>query len=89
MVAGGVGAAAAHAVGVHPLYGMAAGEVGYAAYVKTLNAIKMNPQIGKNFMFALESGATAAKYGPFVATMIQQQQTQASRERMANEGAQQ
>ena len=89
VLAGTAGGIAAHAAGVPWIYGVGAGEVGYGAYVKALNAIKMNPQIGKNFMFALESGATAAKYGPFVATMIQKQQTEAARERMASEGAQQ
>ncbi len=52
---------------------------------KVLNAVKTNPRIGQNFLFALESGATAKKYGPFLATMIQQQETQASRERLATE----
>lgn len=87
IIAGAVGGAVGHATGIGGWEGMAAGEVGYAAVQKALNAIKMNPQIGKNFMFALESGATAKKYGPFIATMIQKQQTEAARERVASEGA--
>ena len=82
MTAGGV---TSHVMGGSPYMGMVAGEAAYEGTRAALNAIKMNPQIGKNFMFALESGATAAKYGPFVATMIQKQQTEAARERMATE----
>jgi hypothetical protein len=39
-------------------------------------------------MFALESGATAKRYGPFIAEMIQKNQTDASRERQAEEAPQ-
>ena len=84
-----VGGAGSHLMGGSPYVGMVAGEAGYEGTRAVLNAIKMNPQIGKNFMFALESGATAAKYGPFVATMIQKQQTEAARERVATEGGMQ
>lgn len=80
------GGLAAHASGLPPYWGGLAGEATYEGTRAALNAIKMNPQIGKNFMFALESGATAAKYGPFVAAMIQKQQTEAARERVATEG---
>jgi hypothetical protein len=36
------------------------------------NALKTNPKIAKNFLFALESGATRARYGPLIANMIAQ-----------------
>jgi hypothetical protein len=41
-----------------------------SAYV--WNALKTNPKIAKNFLFALESGATRARYGPLIANMIAQ-----------------
>jgi hypothetical protein len=58
------------------------------AYTTVMNALKANPKIGQNFMFALESGATAKRYGPFIAEMIQKNQTDASRERQAEEAPQ-
>ena len=61
---------------------------GMEAYTTVMNALKANPKIGQNFMFALESGATAKRYGPFIAEMIQKNQTDASRERQAEEAPQ-
>jgi hypothetical protein len=58
---------------------------GMEAYTTVMNALKANPKIAQNFMFALESGATAKRYGPFIAEMIQKNQTDASRERQAEE----
>jgi hypothetical protein len=58
------------------------------AYTTVMNALKANPKIAQNFMFALESGATAKRYGPFIAEMIQKNQTEASRERQAEEAPQ-
>jgi hypothetical protein len=77
MVAGG---AAAHVVGASPYMGMLAGEATYESTRVVLNAIKTNPKIAQNFMFALESGATAKRYGPFIAEMIQKSQTDKSDE---------
>ena len=61
---------------------------GIEAYTTVMNALKANPKIAQNFMFALESGATAKRYGPFIAEMIQKNQTDASRERQAEEAPQ-
>jgi len=61
---------------------------GMEAYTTVMNALKANPKIAQNFMFALESGATAKRYGPFIAEMIQKNQTEASRERQAEEAPQ-
>jgi len=61
---------------------------GMEAYTTVMNALKANPKIAQNFMFALESGATAKRYGPFIAEMIQKNQTDASRERQAEEAPQ-
>jgi hypothetical protein len=83
--AAAIGGLAAHAAGMTPYWGMAAGEAGYEATHAVLNAIKANPKIAQNFMFALESGATAKHFGPFIAEMIQKNQTEASRERQAEE----
>ncbi|MGA2277315.1 MAG: hypothetical protein ABSG00_06910 [Terracidiphilus sp.] len=58
---------------------------GKEAYTTVMNALKANPKIAQNFMFALESGATAKRYGPFIAEMIQKNQTDASREQQAEE----
>ncbi len=80
-----IGGLAAHAAGMTPYWGMAAGEAGYEATHAVMNAIKANPKIAQNFMFALESGATAKRYGPFIAEMIQKNQTDASREQQAEE----
>ncbi|MGA9668400.1 MAG: hypothetical protein WBQ94_04285 [Terracidiphilus sp.] len=62
--------------------GVAAGAEAYSA---VMNALKTNPKIAQNFLFALESGATPEKYGPFIATMIQKTNTDASRERQQQE----
>ena len=76
---------ATHLAGGPWYLGALGGEAGYYATQKVLNVLKTNPQVGRNFMFALESGATPAKYGPFIATMIQQHETQAARERLQSE----
>lgn len=44
-----------------------------------LNAIKANPKFGNYLTYAIESGADPKKYGPLLATMIQQANTEASR----------
>lgn len=82
MVAGGI---VGHLAGASPYMGALGGEATYEATHAVLNAIKANPKIAQNFMFALESGASSAKYGPFIATMIQQYETEASRQRQADE----
>jgi hypothetical protein len=83
LIGGAVGGAAGHyeagaAIGT----AIAGGIEGYNA---VMNALKANPKIAQNFMFALESGATAKRFGPFIAEMIQKSQTDASRERQAEE----
>lgn len=44
-----------------------------------MNSMKTNPKIAQNFLFALKSGATSERYGPFIATMIQQQINEGAR----------
>ena len=45
---------------------------------KVLNVARANPRIGNFLTHAVEYGADPKKYGPMLATMIQQQETQAS-----------
>ena len=82
MVAGG---AAAHVLGASPYMGALAGEATYESTRMVLNAIKANPKIAQNFMFALESGATAKRYGPFIAGLITKSQTEAQQQQQADE----
>lgn len=44
-----------------------------------LDAVKANPKIGQNLTFAIRSGADPKHFGPLIATMIQQANTEASR----------
>jgi hypothetical protein len=76
-----IGAGVAYATGgpAYPLM-VAAATVG-----DVFNAIKTNPKIAKNFLFALQSGATAERYGPFIATMIQKAMTESSQKRQQQE----
>ena len=82
MTAGGAGAIL---TGHSPYWGIVAGEAGYETIHSVLNAIKTNPRIAQNFLFALDSGASAKKYGPLIATMIQRYETEASQQRQAEE----
>ena len=75
-----VGAGIGHMTGVGGFTGGVAGEATYETSRFVLNAIKTNPKIAQNFMFALQSGATAERYGPFIATMIQKAMTDSSLE---------
>lgn len=85
-----VGGAAQHMVtGEGTFYGMMAGEATYETSRFVLNAIKTNPKIAQNFMFALQSGATAERYGPFIATMIQKAMTDSSLEQQRQQQEQQ
>jgi hypothetical protein len=82
-----IGGAVGGAVG-HYAEGAAAGTAtagGIEGYNAVMNALKTNPKVAQNFLFALESGATAKRFGPFIAEMIQKNQTDASRERQAEE----
>jgi hypothetical protein len=76
-----VGAGVAYATG-GPTYPLM---VGAATVHDVFNAIKTNPKIAKNFLFALQSGATAERYGPFIATMIQKAMTDSSLQRQQQE----
>lgn len=63
--------------------GAAVGAAGGAAFEgipKVLDAIKANPKIAQHFLFALDSGASAEKYAPFVAEMIQRNATESEQE---------
>jgi hypothetical protein len=72
------GAGVSHAVGGSPYLGAITAEGMYESSRFVLNAIKTNPKIAKNFLFALQSGATAERFGPFIATMIQKAMTDSS-----------
>jgi hypothetical protein len=76
-----VGAGAARAVGLSWYEGMIAGKGMYNGSRLVMKAFTTNPKIAQNFLFALQSGATPARYGPLIATMIQKWQTDASREK--------
>jgi hypothetical protein len=84
-IAATLGGTAAHMAGMSPFYGMVTAETAYETTRFVMNAIKTNPKIAQNFMFALQSGATAERYGPFIATMIQKLNTDSSLERQRQE----
>lgn len=73
-----LGGIVGHFVGSWPV-GAAVG----ASTSAVFDAIKANPRIAQNFLFALESGANAERYGPFIANMIQKANTDDSREQGA------
>jgi hypothetical protein len=79
----GIGAAAGSLVGHWAEGSLIAGGGAAAvqAYSAVMNALKTNPKIAQNFLFALESGAQAERYGPFIASMIQKTVTEGARER--------
>lgn len=56
---------------------------------RVLTAIRSNPKIAQNLIFAVDSGANPKNYGPLIATMIQQHETEASRQRQADADQQQ
>jgi hypothetical protein len=78
-----LGGAAGGVVG-HWAEGAAVG-AGAVGTGEVINAIKTNPKIGQNFLFALQSGATAERYGPFIATMIQKAMTDSSLQQQQQE----
>jgi hypothetical protein len=80
-----VGATLGHMTGFGGFAGGVAGETTYETSRYVLNAIKTNPKIAQNFLFALQSGATAERYGPFIATMIQKAMTDSSLQRQQQE----
>lgn len=80
-LAGSAGGLAAHAIGVPWYWGIITAEGVYGGARLAMNAIKTNPKIAQNFLFALESGATPKRFGPLIATMIQKWQTEASAEK--------
>jgi hypothetical protein len=79
------GAGVSHAAGGSPYLGAITAEGLYESSRFVLNAIKTNPKIAKNFLFALQSGATAERYGPFIATMIQKAMTDSSLQQQQQE----
>lgn len=50
--------------------GAAVGAKAHAALARTLEAVRMNPKVGQNLVFAIESGADPKNYGPFIGAMI-------------------
>jgi hypothetical protein len=65
------GAAIAHMSGASPYMGALGGEATYETTRAVLNAVKTNPAIAKNLLFAIRSGAKAENYGPWIAQMIE------------------
>ena len=49
------------------------------------DAIKANPKIGQYFTYAIDAGADPKKFGPILATMIQQANTESSRQQQEEE----
>jgi len=74
-----------HMTGIGYEAGAAAGWATAAATKRVMNAVLTNPQVAKNLIFAIDSGAKAEHYGPMLATMIQQQETEASKQRQAEQ----
>jgi hypothetical protein len=77
-----LGGAAGHFAGSYPggaLLGAAA--AGYPdTYKLVMDTMKSNPKIAQNFLFALKSGATPERYGPFIGSMISHALTKESNE---------
>jgi hypothetical protein len=65
--------------------GAKAADVTQAAVGKVLRAIQANPTVAHNLLFAIDAGSKPENYGPFIATMIQKSETEASRERQAQQ----
>lgn len=65
-----------HLVGVPWELGAAGGWAASAAMKQVRDAVLTNPQVAKNLMFAIQSGADPKNYGPFLATLIQRAATE-------------
>ena len=79
------GAYLGHMAGMPYEVGGAAGWATAAATRRVMDAVLTNPKVAQNLIFAIDSGANPDHYGPMLATMIQQQETETSRERQAEE----
>jgi len=79
------GAYLGHMAGMPYEMGGAAGWATAAATRRVMDAVLTNPKVAQNLIFAIDSGANPDHYGPMLATMIQQQETETSRERQAEE----
>jgi hypothetical protein len=78
-----------HAAGLPgELAGNAIGAAAKPAAEKVMNAVKANPKIGQYLTYAIDSGADPKKFGPLLATMIQQSNTEASEQQQEEEGNQ-
>ena len=77
------GAFAGHMVGVPYDVGAGAGWTAAYATRKVMDAVLTNPKVAQNLIFAIHSGANPENYGPMLATMIQQHETEAARQRQA------
>jgi hypothetical protein len=69
-------------------------EVGYLgaaaadqAMRRTMSAVLTNPKVAQNLIYAIESGARPAIYGPYVGALIQQNETERSRQQQADAAA--
>lgn len=93
LASGSVGSSIGYHIGGVPgaVIGGVAGVVGEPAAEAVLNAVKANPKIGQYLTYAIDSGADPKKFGPLLATMIQQSNTEDSRqqqEQQSEEGNQ-
>jgi hypothetical protein len=66
--------------------GGVAGAAARPAMERVLNAVKANPKIGQYLTYAVEYGANPKVYGPTLAAMIQQNETEAHEQKQAEEG---
>ena len=74
-----------HMAGMPYEVGGPAGWATAAATKRVMDAVLTNPKVAQNLIFAIDSGANPEHYGPMLATMIQQQETETSRQRQAEE----
>ena len=74
-----------HLTGIGYEAGAVAGWGTAAATKKVMDAVLTNPKIAQNLIFAIDSGANPAHYGPMLASMIQQQETENSRQKQAEQ----
>jgi len=68
--AAGVGGLVGHFTGIGGLPGAIAGEAGYMAMRKVMQAVATNPRVGQQLTFAVEAGARPEYYAPLIGKMI-------------------
>lgn len=61
--------------------GAGAARAGLRGTEAVMNAVRTNPNIGRNLLFAIDSGARPERYGPMIGAMVQQAYTERDRQR--------